>query len=115
LAARAVGSHDPDPSVRNPDWLAERFLGPEERAQIPENYAVIGLAQDYRVAMNDAGMNGLVRAMTVRTRFMDDHLLKAVEDGAVQVVNLGAGFDSRAWRFRSVLRNVRVFEVEPRQ
>src|SRR5207253_3098638 len=29
-AARAFGAHDPDPSVRNPDWLAERFVGPDE-------------------------------------------------------------------------------------
>jgi hypothetical protein len=112
LAARAVGAHDPDPTVRNPDWLAERFLGPDERAQIPENYAVRALDQDYRTVMKDPTMGALVRAMTVRTRFMDDHLLRAVAAGAVQVVNLGAGFDSRAWRFRSELRNTRIFEVD---
>ena len=31
-AARAVGAREPDPRVQNPDWLAERFIGPEERA-----------------------------------------------------------------------------------
>ena len=28
-AFRAIGSHDPDPKVRNPDHLAEKMLGPE--------------------------------------------------------------------------------------
>lgn len=111
LAARAVGAHDPDPTVRNPDWLAERLLGPDERGQIPD-YAVLALEQDYRAAMKHPIMSHLVRSMTVRTRFMDDHLLGAVAGGAVQIVNLGAGFDSRAWRFRSELRNTRIFEVD---
>jgi methyltransferase (TIGR00027 family) len=111
-ASRAVGAHDPDPSVRNPDWLAEIFLGPDERAQIPDNYMILALDQDYRVAMKDPRVSGLVRAQTVRTKFMDEHMLKAVEGGAVQLVNLGAGFDSRAYRFRSTLRNVRIFEVD---
>src|SRR5262245_23547253 len=31
-AGRAIGAHDYDPTVRNPDWLAEQFLGPAERA-----------------------------------------------------------------------------------
>jgi hypothetical protein len=33
-AARALGARDRDPRVRNPDWLAERLIGPEERAML---------------------------------------------------------------------------------
>ena len=33
-AARALGARDLDPRVRNPDWLAERLIGPEERAML---------------------------------------------------------------------------------
>ena len=46
-AVRAVGARDPDPAVRNPDYLAERFLGdhdvflavvvPVDRAGVEEN------------------------------------------------------------------------------
>ena len=112
LAARAVGSHDPDPTVRNPDWLAERFLGPEERKQIPDNDVILGVDQDYREAMKGVTVRALVVTQNVRTKFIDEHLLKAVSNGAVQVVNLGAGFDSRAYRFRQELRNTKVFEVD---
>ena len=34
-AARALGSKDPDPQRRNPDYLAIKFLGPRERALLP--------------------------------------------------------------------------------
>jgi methyltransferase (TIGR00027 family) len=112
LAGRALGTRDPDPTVRNPDWLAERLLGPEERAQIPDNYAILALDQDYREAMKDPRTRRLVRVMTVRTKFNDGQLLRGVAGGATQVVNLGAGFDSRAYRFRKELENTKVFEVD---
>jgi hypothetical protein len=53
LAARAIGARDSDPRVRNPDWLAERFLGPEERALIPDHPVIAGLDKDYREAMKE--------------------------------------------------------------
>jgi O-methyltransferase involved in polyketide biosynthesis len=112
LAGRAIGSHDPDPGIRNPDWLAERFLGPEERALIPDNPWIQGLDQDYREVMKEPPISGFVANMIVRTKFIDEHLQQAVAGGASQVVILGAGFDSRAYRFRQLLRNVKVFEVD---
>ncbi|AUS08129.1 SAM-dependent methyltransferase [Laceyella sacchari] len=46
-----------------------------------------------------------------RTRLIDDHLTHALEQGISQVVILGSGFDSRAYRIPR-MRNVRVFEVD---
>src|SRR3954465_10882935 len=45
-----------------------------------------------------------------RTRLIDDWIERSL-DGIRQVVLLGAGFDTRAWRLRSVAR-VQVFEVD---
>lgn len=42
----------------------------------------------------------------------DAALLDAVENGATQVVVLGAGFDSRAYRFGPQLNDVRFMEVD---
>ena len=39
-----------------------------------------------------------VGRVTLRTLFFDRHLLAALKGGARQVVLLGAGMDSRAWR-----------------
>jgi methyltransferase (TIGR00027 family) len=62
------------------------------------------LEQDYREAIQ--------RPVLVRTRFIDEHLEHAVRTGAKQIVILGAGFDSRAYRLRQLLTNTRVFEID---
>jgi methyltransferase (TIGR00027 family) len=50
--------------------------------------------------------------MLARTRFVDDHLKTAIANGATQVVILGAGFDTRAYRFAELLQGKKVFEVD---
>jgi methyltransferase (TIGR00027 family) len=48
----------------------------------------------------------------LRHRFIDDHLLAALNAGATQVVLLGAGYDTRAYRFADELDGRPVFEVD---
>ena len=62
-AARAIGTYDPDPSVRNPDWLAEHFLGPTERRLLDGTPWLNGLAQDYRelTSRSSRGVNSTAR------------------------------------------------------
>jgi methyltransferase (TIGR00027 family) len=109
-AARAVGAKDPDPRLRNPDYLAVKFLGPRERAVLPELH-LDALDLDFDRAIKPLGPF-IVQVMTYRTKRFDAALLDALQHGATQVVVLGAGFDSRAYRFQSQLRNVRVMEVD---
>jgi methyltransferase (TIGR00027 family) len=49
--------------------------------------------------------------VAVRTRYIDDAVSAALENGVEQVVILGAGFDSRAYRIPGIART-RVFEVD---
>ncbi|KAK9908943.1 hypothetical protein WJX75_005035 [Coccomyxa subellipsoidea] len=54
----------------------------------------------------------LVGRVALRTLFYDDHLLAAVKGGAIrQVVLLGAGMDSRAWRL-DLPKGVAWFEID---
>jgi methyltransferase (TIGR00027 family) len=46
-----------------------------------------------------------------RSRYIDDALRDALDEGCQQVVNLGAGFDTRAYRIPGIERT-RVFEVD---
>ena len=46
-----------------------------------------------------------------RTRLIDDHLIYALSRGISQVVILGSGYDSRAYRIPEC-RKIRVFEVD---
>lgn len=54
----------------------------------------------------------LVLWMQLRTRAIDDVLLDFVGAGGRQVVLLGAGYDTRALRFKNELSRVTVFEVD---
>ena len=110
-AARALGSKDPDPQVRNPDYLAIKFLGPRERAVLLD-IPMDALDLDFDSAMKQLGPHLPVAVMTYRTKRFDAALLDALQNGARQVVVLGAGFDSRAYRFQSQLGDVRVMEVD---
>ncbi len=110
-AARAVGSKNPDPKERNPDYLAIRFLGPRERALLPD-YPMDALDADYDTAMRTLGVRLPVKTHAFRTRAFDAALLDGLRRGARQVVVLGAGFDSRAYRFQPQLRGVRFMEVD---
>jgi methyltransferase (TIGR00027 family) len=109
-AARAVGSKHPDPQLRNPDYLAIKFLGPRERALLPE-MQLDALDLDFDSAIKEISSH-IVAVLTYRTKAFDAALLDALQDGARQVVVLGAGFDSRAYRFESQLGDVRFMEVD---
>ncbi len=111
-AARALGSREPDASVRNPDWAADRLIGPAELALITDHPISKALDQDFQEAMNDPDVFGFVWLMLVRTRYIDERLERAVRSGATQVVILGAGFDTRAHRFTDLLKDVPVIEVD---
>ncbi len=50
--------------------------------------------------------------LVVRCRYMDDYLVSCIEDGIQQLVILGAGYDSRAYRFGQLKGRVKVFEVD---
>jgi len=110
-AGRAVGAREPDPSVRNPDHLAGQLLGDPASLDV-DHPAVRALGLDYDEAMQNPEVIGIVRAMMIRTRFIDEALERAIAGGATQVAILGAGFDSHAYRCRELLAGVSVFEVD---
>jgi methyltransferase (TIGR00027 family) len=111
-AARAFGSREPEECVRNPDALADRLIGPEELALIPEHAIHAWRDMEYAEASQNRAIALYGALMLTRTRYIDDAMLRAVKAGATQVVILGAGFDSRAYRFRDELAHCRVIEVD---
>src|SRR5262245_539407 len=111
-ALRAFGAREPDPVVRNPDALAQRLLGPAQLALIKGHPVSAALQQDYNEARKNREVSGMANLLLIRTRFIDEHLLRAIEDGASQVVILGAGLDTRAYRFADVLKDKLVIEVD---
>ena len=113
LQMRALGAKLPDLELRNPDTLAGRFFGTRERQVLAEG-------NDPRLAdldLDDAGgrierSRRLFLHVLARTRAIDDTVRESLRGGATQVVILGAGYDSRAYRMQGPLRGATVFEVD---
>ncbi len=108
-AVRAVESLRPAGERLFHDPLAAGFLGPFYSA-------LVGLSRfsplrNLFLRLYERRLPGAVAYGICRTRYIDDALASALDDGASQVVILGAGFDSRALRVPGIER-ARVFEVD---
>jgi methyltransferase (TIGR00027 family) len=92
------------------DTLAPAFLGWRFRSALHlSRLPVVGAAVPW--SLIDGHWPGSRGTVAVRTRYIDDVLGEALGSGAEQVVILGAGFDSRAYRIPGIERT-RVFEVD---
>ena len=93
------------------DPLAERFLRPPLRrllAWLVDPPLLRGLPASWPRLPADPVTNFIA----ARHRCMDDALVDAARDGVEQVVLLGAGYDTRAWRFADVLGDRPVWELD---
>jgi methyltransferase (TIGR00027 family) len=55
---------------------------------------------------------GVIGFLVARCRYMDDYLQDRINAGIQQLVILGAGLDSRAYRFEQLKDHIKVFEVD---
>jgi methyltransferase (TIGR00027 family) len=58
------------------------------------------------------GAGAVMGFLVARDRYFDDYLLACLNQGFAQLVILGAGYDSRAYRFEALRNGVKVFEVD---
>ena len=104
---RATESIRPMPERLLYDKYAVQFLGPSLRLVLK----IRRLALFLLWLMIDRRFPGASTTAVSRIRFIDDCLKNSLHDGIEQLVILGAGYDSRAYRF-SGLESKRVFEVD---
>jgi methyltransferase (TIGR00027 family) len=101
---RAVASQHPDRKLRNADALAQRLC--------PRPFEL----RDYAAARErfDAAPEAWAGYYYVnaRTHHIDAAVARAVRSGATQVVILGAGFDSRAYRMHAAHPALQFYEVD---
>lgn len=90
------------------DPLARRFLSPRLRAV--DLLASVPGVRGAISAYIDQRWPGPRPSAVIRTRVIDDAVTAAMNHGAEQVVILGAGYDTRAYRLSR--RGVRFFEVD---
>ncbi len=102
---RAFSTREENEAIRGEDYLAEIFLPDEavetlddldNRPELKEKHFVIGV---YEYVM-------------ARTRIFDRFFEQALEGDFEQVVFLGAGYDSRPYRFHDCIGETRIFELD---
>jgi methyltransferase (TIGR00027 family) len=103
---RAVVAGEENLAVKSEDRLAKYFLGRKYRLLFS-----VSLQALLRRVLEFAAPGSYGFAIA-RTRHFDEVLLSESRAGVEQVVLLGAGYDSRPFRFRDALANIRVFEVD---
>jgi methyltransferase (TIGR00027 family) len=108
-AGRALESLRPEADRLFEDRFAMGFLPVGLRTTV--QVLRIPIVGNALLAMRERQIPGIMGNLLCRTRFIDDVYRKAVIEGFEQVVTLGAGFDSRAYRFPGTT-SIQVFEVD---
>jgi len=65
-----------------------------------------------RVEAMENQLPGLSSSIIARVRYFDDIVTESIGEGLEQLVILGAGYDTRAYRIEGLDENVKVFEVD---
>ena len=90
-----------------PDDLAEYFLPPHFRFFL-KSKRIRGKIKNKLNGL----LPGLNEYMIARTAFFDRLFLDALKNKTPQIVLLGAGYDSRAYRFAKLNQGTRIFELD---
>ena len=114
-------------------WTAEimaihrsvESLRPANSRLFYDPYAMKFLSAKYRIVGKSRLLTGIVYwffaerpfpggsgEAIARTRYIDDYMLECIAAGIKQLVILGAGYDSRAYRFDELKKDIKVFEVD---
>ena len=104
--SRAIESFKPENERICYDPVAFKFLS--KKYSIPLRFKIFRCLIQYFIESFFIGHHFYVIA---RTRFIDDAIKECANNGIKQLIILGAGFDSRAYRL-NCLKNIRVFEID---
>jgi len=98
----------------------------DEREEIRghDSLAAIFLTEDRKIPLRDPAMRawvlkkmvppGVYEYMLARTVYFDHVVSEALREDVPQIIFLGAGYDSRACRFRDLIKSTRIFELDIR-
>jgi methyltransferase (TIGR00027 family) len=102
---RALASHDEREEVKGSDYLAEVFL-PEDRKRLLKDPAIRKWVVENRITP------GMYEFMIARTAFFDYIIQQALRENVPQIVFLGAGYDTRPYRFADIIQDTNIFELD---
>ena len=104
---RAVACKEYPETAIGADYLAEYFISTSHKF-----LAKFGFVRKLGIAKSRKFTPGGFEYVLARTAFFDRQLLSALETGAKQLVILGAGFDTRAYRFAEQCSGCKIIELD---
>jgi methyltransferase (TIGR00027 family) len=90
-----------------PDHLSGLFVNDGARLALYDH-------QSREYAINKIVSRELFGYITARTKYFDDIFVNALDDNFPQIVFFGAGYDTRACRFQSLIQDTTIFETDIR-
>jgi methyltransferase (TIGR00027 family) len=104
---RALSYYEEDESYKSNDYMAFNFLPFLLKVVLKIKF----LRERVKKKLSDSGMYEYIIG---RTKVIDN-VFKRYSKNVDQVLILGAGFDSRGVRFRSILKDTKIFELDSAQ
>jgi methyltransferase (TIGR00027 family) len=105
--ARAFGAIDEREEIRGHDYLAELFI-PEHLKDPFKNPTM----RKELMLMVKSETPGMYEYLNVRTAYFDNIFEQALREKFSQIVFLGAGYDTRPYRFKDLIKDARIFELD---
>ena len=102
---RALALKEKRQEIKGPDYLAELFL-------TDDSIKILHDDNSRKWAIQNLVTSALYGYFIARTAFLDSIFKSACDDDIPQIVFLGAGYDTRSYRFLDKLKNTKIFELD---
>jgi len=107
LRWRAIEALRPEDERICSDLVASKLMGPLWRC-----FSQVWFIKRRLIRAFEKEDTGVANFVVGRTRYIDDLLNSQIEGGIKQLVILGAGYDTRAYRFSRLEGQAKVFELD---
>jgi methyltransferase (TIGR00027 family) len=102
---RALSFIEEDEALKGDDYMAEIFLNEESVKPLKDKASIVWVKKN---VMTDGSYEFLIS----RTKYFDEVVKEALSDEIPQIVFLGAGYDSRVFRFEKMNKSSKIFELD---
>ena len=101
---RALSYYETESALQSQDCFAEIFLPQDKQIALKDRKS--------RELIKQQIPKGLYEYVIARTKYFDSVSSDAIINNIEQIVILGSGFDSRAYRFQKYITNTKIFELD---
>ena len=102
---RALAFRDDKEGIKGPDYLAEIFLTDDAKKLLADD-------KSRKWTIQSLVTSPLYGYFISRTAFIDSIFVNALNEEIPQIVFLGAGYDTRPYRFIDIIKSTKIFELD---